>query len=68
MRSIAVISARRSDIPLLEAKAREKALGFKVIGQVIKEPELHLKIGDYEVVESMEELKTLWKNSLKNIL
>ncbi len=68
MRSIVVISVSKSDLPFLEAKAKEKALGFKAIGQVTKEPELHLKIGNYEIADSMEELKSLWKNSLKNIL
>ncbi len=68
MRSMIVISVSKSDLPFLEAKAKEKAIGFKVVGQVVKEPELHLKIGNYEIADSMEELKSLWKNSLKNIL
>ncbi|WP_457643697.1 phosphoribosylformylglycinamidine synthase subunit PurL [Persephonella sp.] len=68
MRSIVVISAKEKDIPYLEAKARELAIGFRVIGKVTERPELNLKIGELSIEDSTEELKNLWENSLKHLL
>ncbi|NPA58679.1 MAG: phosphoribosylformylglycinamidine synthase subunit PurL [Aquificae bacterium] len=68
MRSIVVITAEEKDVPYLEAKAREGALGFKVVGKVVEKPELSLKVGKTELKDSMEELKALWENSLPKLL
>ncbi|WP_456384324.1 phosphoribosylformylglycinamidine synthase subunit PurL [Persephonella sp.] len=68
MRSIVVISAKEKDILYLEAKARELAIGFRVIGKVTERPELNLKIGELSIEDSTEELKNLWENSLKHLL
>jgi len=68
MRSIVVISAEEKDIPYLEAKARELALGFKVVGRTTDRPELSLKIGSISINESTEEIRKLWESSLKRLL
>ncbi len=68
MRSIVVISASKDNIPYLEAKAREMALGFKLIGSVIDSPVLNLKVGDMVLSEDMNELRNLWENRLKDLL
>ncbi|WP_457640256.1 phosphoribosylformylglycinamidine synthase subunit PurL [Persephonella sp.] len=68
MRSIIVISALQKDVPYLEAKARELALGFKVVGRVTEKPELKLTINEEILQDSTEELRKLWENSLKQLL
>jgi len=68
MRSIIVISASDNDIPYLEAKTRELAIGFKIVGRVVDKPELNLKVGNITINDNMEELKNLWENSLKHLL
>ncbi|SNZ09433.1 phosphoribosylformylglycinamidine synthase [Persephonella hydrogeniphila] len=68
MRSIVVISASQKNIPYLEAKAKEMALGFKVIGVVKGSAEFSLKIGEIQIKDNIEELRSFWENRLNKLL
>ncbi len=68
MRSIVVISASPENIKDLQQKAKELGLGFKVIGKTTDNSKLKLKVGNQEVEEDIENLKTLLEGSLKNLL
>jgi phosphoribosylformylglycinamidine synthase len=68
MRSIVVISALEEDVPYLEAKAKELSIGFKIIGAVNDSLSMDLKIGDISISESIEDIRKMWENRLKEIL
>jgi phosphoribosylformylglycinamidine synthase len=68
MRSIVVISLGEENISELQQKAKEIGLDLKIVGKVKSNPELNLKIGNVEIRESMEKLKNIWQNRLKELL
>ncbi len=68
MRSLVVISVSDENLDFLKEKAKEKNLGFKVIGKVANHNKLKLKIGNEYIENDISELRDLWENSLNKLL
>ncbi len=68
MRSIVVISLSEDNIDFLRQRAKEIGMDFKIVGKVLENPELNLKINGIEIKENMEILRKGWEFKLKELL
>jgi phosphoribosylformylglycinamidine synthase II len=69
LRSIVVISLKKDDLKILEEEAKKLGLGFKVVGKVLEEDKILLKVNDKVILEEpLSNLKNLHENGLSKLM
>ena len=69
LRSIVVISLKEDDLKILEEEAKKLGLDFKVVGRVLEEDKILLKVNDKVILEEpLSNLKNLYENGLSKLM
>jgi len=69
LRSIVVISLKEDDLKILEEEAKKLGLGFKVVGRVLEEDKILLKVNNKVILEEpLSNLKNLYENGLSKLM
>ncbi len=68
MRTLIVLTVSKENLEDFIQRLENSQIAYKILGKVIKEPYLNLKIGKYEIREDMETLRKLWESTLPSML